>query len=157
MLLIRDFQVKTPTKTIWKVILDTVRHEFHDVLSSVQNGRAVGARLEVSLHTRAQLGVDLAIHIVGDLSPDFRAADFNHTHMTHTLAFCFTLSVTPTVTKVAPFDIRLYLYSNCHQFQGLALPASADEPARDEFLHFRLLYPARVLSLRCSDVGRLAG
>jgi len=70
LLLILDLTVKALTETFRKFILNTIRHQLDDVSGSVENRRAVRARLKVGLHPCAQLGADLSVDVIGKLSPD---------------------------------------------------------------------------------------
>jgi len=50
--------------------LTLVADQLHHVSRAVQNRTAVRAALEVGLHARAQLGVDLPVDKIGDLAPN---------------------------------------------------------------------------------------
>jgi len=67
---IHELSVKALAETIRKLILDTIAHKLDYIPHSIENGRAVRAHFEVGLQPCAQLGIDFAVNIVGDLSPD---------------------------------------------------------------------------------------
>jgi hypothetical protein len=69
-LFILDSAVKALTETVRQLIFNTIPHELDHIPGSIENGRAVGAHFEVSFHPCAQFGIDLAVNIIGDLSPD---------------------------------------------------------------------------------------
>jgi hypothetical protein len=62
--------MKTLAETVGYDIFNTIAYELDDIPRSIENSRAVGAHFEVSLHPRAQFGINVSVNIIGDFSPD---------------------------------------------------------------------------------------
>ena len=65
-----DLVVQPLAESFRHRIFDTISHQFHDVPRPVKNRFAVCADFKMGFHPRAQLGLDVFVDIVGDLSPD---------------------------------------------------------------------------------------
>jgi hypothetical protein len=75
-----DFSVKAIAEAARNFVLNPVRHQLDHIFRPVQNSFAVCARLEVSLHPRAQLRGNVVVDVIRDFPPNFQATYLNHAH-----------------------------------------------------------------------------
>jgi hypothetical protein len=106
LLSILNLIVEPLTETIGHLIFNAIRYQHRDIPRPIENGRAMGADFEVGLNPCAQFSIDLAIHIIGDLSPDLFTADFNHFHAMHPVPLCFKLSASQLLPRPHLFIFR---------------------------------------------------
>src|SRR6266851_7946287 len=132
-LFIFDFVVEALTESLGHLVFDTITHQFHDVLRPVQDCRTVGANLEMRFHAGAHLRVNFPVQEIGDLSPDLKAAYFNHLHWIQRVPFSFMLLAQPGLTTASPFRIPACPSTNYRRYPAPRHPASGSVPSEAWF------------------------
>lgn len=92
----------------------SIRDKFHDISSTVHNGGAMVAVLEMLFHPRAESRIDLVVDEVRDFAPDLYTTDLNYHWVTR-----------------AALSAILFLPATHHRNLVRAHRASASELARD--------------------------
>ncbi len=138
MLTILNSAVKAFTESSGYLVFDTISHEFHDILGPVQDRGTVGADPEMRFHARAHLRVNISVQVIGDFSPDLKAADFYHIHWILRVSYSFmslAQLAQADLTTVAPSRILACRSSSFHQYPAPEHPASGSVPGEAWSLH----------------------
>lgn len=67
-------------KSLWQIKGLAVCDQANHVASAVDDGRAMGAVPEVGRHALPQNGIEIALDVIRDLSPDMNATDLDNCH-----------------------------------------------------------------------------
>src|SRR2546428_7294577 len=128
-----DFVVEALTESFGHLVFDTITDQPHDVLGPVQDCRTVGANLEMRFHAGAHLRVDLSVQKIGDLSPDLKAAYFDHLHWIQRVPFSFMSVTQPSLTTASPSHIPACRSTSSRRYPAPRHPASGSVPAEASF------------------------
>src|SRR5437016_9112763 len=118
------FRSKAFAESLGHLVFDTITHQLHDVLRPIQDRGAVGANLEMRFHACAHLRVDLPVQKIGDLSPDLKAAYFNHLHWIQRVPFSFMSVAQPSLTTASPSHIPACRSTSSRRYPAPRHPAS---------------------------------